>query len=598
MLTGAESFGDGFKSIWKSILSDIQSILSSWLESYFKSWLARMLGMTQGTGQSLSGALLGSLTGGSGGGTGGINTGTLVNMFGGGAGAGVLSAGGAGGMGAGITATEGGLLLPTAGSGLGTAGVGVGGIGTTGGATGSGASGSATAGLGGAAAIGAGVLGAGLLGGAVAGKGGAITGSVAAGVGGAALLGSGALTASTIGGSLALGAATFGIGAAAVGAYVLIKHYMSTAGRDAVQKFVSQNFGNYDNLHARLNTLHDQLQAAGYDSEQLWIMLTQGVGRGNAKEAAKAIQTVTDALNKAGQIEAVQKVFKAAGDAVQAWQDLSASGTASAEDLQAAWQAAEEAIAATGDANLQSLTKAHDAATQQIADLDAQIKSLQDSVDQEAPEEVMGVIETQQRAQLDALKKERDEAAKHLEDVTKALQDAITDALSKIPDEINIRVNTQYTATGNGNGSEGRPGSGPTSTTEPTGEPTRYASTGGLVSRMGQVLPFPVVPVQHFDKGGIARFIPRGADTVPAMLSPGETIRTPIQEATLSHLLDMAIGVIDTMHQMPVAVGAETYSGHTPSTIIMQVNGRELGRATAVVLPGETRRLGVKVVRR
>jgi hypothetical protein len=48
---------------------------------------------------------------------------------------------------------------------------------------------------------------------------------------------------------------------------------------------------------------------------------------------------------------------------------------------------------------------------------------------------------------------------------------------------------------------------------------------------------------------------------------------------------------------MPVAVGAETYSGHQPSTIIMQVNGRELGRATVPVLPGEARRLGVRVRR-
>jgi hypothetical protein len=443
-----------------------------------------------------------------------------------------------------------------------------------------------------------------MIGGAVAGRGGAITGQVAAGVGGAALLGSGAMTATTIGGTLALGAATLGIGAGAVGLYVLVKHLMSTAGRDTVEKFVSENFGNtaagspdFDALHKRLNDLHDQLKLAGYDSEQLWVSLTQGVGRGNAKQAEQVIQTVTDALNRASEIAARQDILGAAADAVRAWQQLSDSGTASAEDLQAAWQAAEEAVAATGDATLQSLTKAHDAAAQQIADLDAQIKSLQDSVDQEAPEEVMGVIETQQRAQLDALKKERDEAAKHLEDVTIALQDAITDALNKIPTEIDVHVRTTYDSTGPSQ-SGARSGDAPTATTEPTGEPTRYASTGGLVSRIGQVLPFPVVPVQHFDRGGIARFIPRGADTVPAMLSPGETIRTPIQEATLSHLLDTAIGAIDTVHQMPVAVGAETYSGHQPSTIILQVNGRELGRATVPVIPGQARRLGVKVVRR
>lgn len=221
MLTHAESFKEGFKSIWQSIVQDVESILSNFINGFMTRLLNGLLSRIAGASGSFSQGVAGLVASGLGGnsGTGGvsfgggggspINTGTLVNLFGGGA------AGSSGSF--------------TLGTGVATGGAGTGYlpstsyIGTATPTSATGHAGTGAAGVGGAAAIGAGAFGAGLLGGAVAGRGGALTGEIASTVGGAALLGSGAMTASTVGGSIALGAATFGIGAAAVGVYALVK---------------------------------------------------------------------------------------------------------------------------------------------------------------------------------------------------------------------------------------------------------------------------------------------------------------------------------------------------------------------------------------
>jgi hypothetical protein len=361
-------------------------------------------------------------------------------------------------------------------------------------------------------------------------------------------------------------------------------------GRNEVEDFVTTVYGSFD-------ALHEQLLQLGAEGEQLWKQLTQGVGRRDTAAADAAIKAIQDALpsalTEAAGYQTVAQLQDAAQKAVKVWQYMRDSGNYTADEIADAFQRAQTAIAKTGDTSFLTLQAQQDGIKKTIDDLDAQIQSLQRSISQEAPEEVMGVVEQQQRAQLAELEKQREDAQHQYDELAAHIGDSIADAITNaLKGPWDLQVNGHVTidaGSAESPGATGQPGAAP--------EPPAYASTGGVISRTGAVLPFPVVPVQHFDRGGIARFIPRGADTVPAMLSPGETIRTPIQEATLAHLLDMAIGVIDTMHQMPVAVGAETYSGHQPSTIIMQVNGRELGRATVPVLPGEARRLGVRVRR-
>jgi hypothetical protein len=177
-------------------------------------------------------------------------------------------------------------------------------------------------------------------------------------------------------------------------------------GRDVVQSFVQDTFGGYDALHAKLNELGD----AG---EQLWIRLTQGVGRNNATQARAAIDEVTRALDAHE-----QKVR---------------------EDASAVEQSAQRASEAH--------QAAVDQAKSQLQALDNEIKSLQDSIASEAPEEVMGVVEAQARARLAALQEERDAAAAHVEDVQSQLTDSmdrVAEAIAGIPRDLEIRVRAIY----------------------------------------------------------------------------------------------------------------------------------------------------------
>jgi hypothetical protein len=59
-------------------------------------------------------------------------------------------------------------------------------------------------------------------------------------------------------------------------------------GRDLVEQF-AQSMGGFDALHAKLNTL-------GAAGEQLWIRLTQGVGRNNPEQAKAAIEAIQAAF--------------------------------------------------------------------------------------------------------------------------------------------------------------------------------------------------------------------------------------------------------------------------------------------------------------
>jgi hypothetical protein len=111
-------------------------------------------------------------------------------------------------------------------------------------------------------------------------------------------------------------------------------------GRDLVVNF-ADTLGGFD-------ALHQQLLQLGDEGEQLWIKLTQGVGRNNPKEAQAAIDEVTKALDeqkdKQGQVtgvtedaalatietatqasQALDVVNQKLGESESAWHDWSAS---------------------------------------------------------------------------------------------------------------------------------------------------------------------------------------------------------------------------------------------------------------------------------
>lgn len=65
---------------------------------------------------------------------------------------------------------------------------------------------------------------------------------------------------------------------------------LGTAGRDLVEQFAS-TFGGFDALHKKLGEL-------GGAGEQLWITLTQGVGKNNPEQAKAAIDAINGAFDK------------------------------------------------------------------------------------------------------------------------------------------------------------------------------------------------------------------------------------------------------------------------------------------------------------
>jgi TP901 family phage tail tape measure protein len=112
------------------------------------------------------------------------------------------------------------------------------------------------------------------------------------------------------------------------------------------------------------------------------------------------------------------------------------------------------------------------------------------------------------------------------------------------------------------------------------------AATGGRVTRTGIQS-----AIQYRGLGGPINWTRRGTDTVPAMLTPGELILNEGQQGNIGAALDMAMRAMQPGAMLPPL----SSSGPMRSTTILEVDKRELGRAVADVLPGELRRLGVRV---
>ena len=177
-------------------------------------------------------------------------------------------------------------------------------------------------------------------------------------------------------------------------------------GRDIVEDFV-KGFGGFDAFHQMLG---EKLPA---DAERLWTLLTQGVGRNNPAQAHAAIDEVNAALARQAQQHA---------------------------DVQAA---AEQASATQLAAQQQAKTA--------IEGLNSEILSLQKSIESEAPEDVMGVVEAQARARLAALTEERAAAQQHLDEmlshVTSAIED-VAETFRRLPKVLDFDVNLHTHSSG------------------------------------------------------------------------------------------------------------------------------------------------------
>jgi hypothetical protein len=161
-------------------------------------------------------------------------------------------------------------------------------------------------------------------------------------------------------------------------------------GRNAVKDF-AESFGGFDALRQKMNELGDE-------GETLWVKLTQGVGRGDAQGAQAAIDAITAAFERQRQktLETGQAAEQAAADTIRAQESMTAP------------------------------------LKQRIADLTQEYDRLFESIRDEAPEEVMGIVEQQTRARMEAIAKDRQGVEKELSD----LQDSFKESMGSVTDTL------------------------------------------------------------------------------------------------------------------------------------------------------------------
>lgn len=266
-------------------------------------------------------------------------------------------------------------------------------------------------------------------------------------------------------------------------------------GRSTVEGF-AESMGGFDALHKKLSEL-------GQEGENLWKTLTQGVGRNNKDQAIIAINKVTEALERHK-----QKTLETASATEEA-----------AQREQAARQAQMDALQG------------------QLDELDRESESLMKSIADEAPEEVMGVVEAQQRARMEQIKTERAVIAEelaHIQAEAEAAAIATAKRIEEILGSLHIRV--------------------PVTFTMPEGPPSFDPGSGRSPD-----------PLPSFATGTHGQYVDFGRETLVKL--HGREKITP--------------------------EGAEGGSGST--TVILEVDRREFARAVVPVVPGEARRLGVRV---
>jgi hypothetical protein len=127
-----------------------------------------------------------------------------------------------------------------------------------------------------------------------------------------------------------------------------------------------------------------------------------------------------------------KKELQAIADhAVDIWEFMRDSGQYSAEAVQAAWEQAQKALVAS-DPQVAAQQRHIDTLKGTLASLDQQYASLYATIANEAPEEHMGVVEAQARAQLEVIDAQRKEVQSQLDAATAAMQESfegVTDAV-------------------------------------------------------------------------------------------------------------------------------------------------------------------------
>lgn len=406
------------------------------------------------------------------------------------------------------------------------------------------------------------------------------------------------------------------------------KKIFSTAGRDAVKDFAS-SMGGFDALH---QTLLTSLQGVGEDFwKQLTQEVARGdqagaqaviakiqaalAGAPNALASAAGYQTkaelqavadkakqVYDYMLSSGQYTAAEiaDAFKKMNDAIGAANDVTAGQTEAQTQAAAAvdattkalvdlnqqgadtaaigtemWgkyqQAATDYYLALGQAAVAAgaMSQAEfDATASNIKTLTGQIDGLNKSIMAEAPEEVMGSVETQQRAQLAALQEQKEAAEKNLKDANDSIKDAADAAVNAAQDAAQKAGQAAVLALQNA--------------LDQAHLHTHLTLDGGTVpgaSTGARVTAHGLDPLYRAFGGRVpsmAQFRAMGTDTVPAMLTPGELVLNTAQQGRLAgalsggaggvHIHDGAISIVvdrpilkdrDSINDLGAAIGLQ-----------------------------------------
>jgi hypothetical protein len=242
-------------------------------------------------------------------------------------------------------------------------------------------------------------------------------------------------------GALEMASGIAGIASAAIAAGKAIKEmFAGTAGRDAVKSWVAENYGNFDGFQKKLQELVAQQKLTSAAADEMWRSLTQGVGRG---DAAQAKQIIGDIEKRLGSLPAsLEEMAAAAGyqtraslqataaDAKRLYDYMVSSGEYAAAQIGDAFTKMQQAQDAAMDEMSVALRKTRDGAKAVVDGLDQQLKSLQDSIANEAPEDVMGIVEANTRAQIEAVTKQRKDAQDALDQVNQQIRDAADAAVA------------------------------------------------------------------------------------------------------------------------------------------------------------------------
>ncbi len=164
-------------------------------------------------------------------------------------------------------------------------------------------------------AIGAGTAGGAAIGAAVGGGAGGLVGGLASSIGGAGLAASGAF-AGSIAGAVALGAATAGIGAAAVGVYLLAKHFLTVSQNEKDARVEFQKLQSlYGSLPATIEAVGKAYEETGHTAAEAQAALKRALDATHESAQAEqaALKPIADILAEA---EAKGKKVATAFDAL------------------------------------------------------------------------------------------------------------------------------------------------------------------------------------------------------------------------------------------------------------------------------------------